>query len=204
MAKDKKAVLIYADWIHTFNLLNNEQAGKLVKHLFAYVNDENPTSEDKLVEIAFEPMKQALKRDLRKYEVIVEKRSQAGKISAERRKQEQTNSTNVEAVKQTPTNSTVNVNDNVNDNVIVINKKKEIPPNKEDLNNFFNLEGSPEEAENFFNYYASNGWRVGKNLMKDWKAAAKGWITRSKTYTNQTNGKQAVNNTQSRFDKFIG
>ena len=35
------------------------------------------------------------------------------------------------------------------------------------------------EAEKFFNYYESNGWRVGSNKMKDWQAAARGWLLRS-------------------------
>ena len=40
------------------------------------------------------------------------------------------------------------------------------------------------EAEKFFNYYEANGWRVGKNPMKNWKAAAAGWNTRAKEYGN--------------------
>jgi hypothetical protein len=32
--------------------------------------------------------------------------------------------------------------------------------------------------EAFWNYYESNGWRVGKGQMKDWKAAATGWNSR--------------------------
>ena len=30
-------------------------------------------------------------------------------------------------------------------------------------------------AEQFFDYYESNGWKVGKNSMKDWKAAVRTW-----------------------------
>ena len=33
-------------------------------------------------------------------------------------------------------------------------------------------------AANFFDYYQANGWRVGKNLMKDWEAAARNWKRR--------------------------
>jgi len=32
-----------------------------------------------------------------------------------------------------------------------------------------------QEAEKLFNYYESNGWRVGKNPMKDWKATVRYW-----------------------------
>lgn len=30
-------------------------------------------------------------------------------------------------------------------------------------------------AEQFFDYYESNGWKVGKNSMKDWKASVRTW-----------------------------
>lgn len=39
-------------------------------------------------------------------------------------------------------------------------------------------------AEHFFNYYESNGWMVGRNKMKDWKATIKNWI--AKDYNQQT------------------
>lgn len=31
------------------------------------------------------------------------------------------------------------------------------------------------DPEHFFDYYQSNGWKVGKNPMKDWKAAVRSW-----------------------------
>ena len=33
--------------------------------------------------------------------------------------------------------------------------------------------------KNFFDFYQSNGWKVGKNKMKDWKAALRGWSRRN-------------------------
>lgn len=31
------------------------------------------------------------------------------------------------------------------------------------------------EAQRFMDYYTANGWKVGRNAMKDWKAAARNW-----------------------------
>ena len=31
------------------------------------------------------------------------------------------------------------------------------------------------DASQFYDYYESNGWKVGKNSMKDWKAAVRTW-----------------------------
>ena len=52
-----------------------------------------------------------------------------------------------------------------------------------DVQNYFlekteNRQLSGTEGIKFHAYYESNGWKVGKNKMKDWKAAARGWITR--------------------------
>ena len=119
MAENKKSFVLYSDQRSLIDLLSDEQAGKLLKHIFAYVNDENPVTDDRLMLIAFEPIKQQLKRDLVRWENTKESRSKAGKASAESRKQQSlTNSTYVNSVQQTSTNSTVNVNDNVNENVI--------------------------------------------------------------------------------------
>lgn len=38
------------------------------------------------------------------------------------------------------------------------------------------------EADKFFNYYESNGWQVGKNKMKNWKAAAKNWMANASKF----------------------
>lgn len=70
MAKEKKGFILYCDIIHTIEKLSDEQAGKLFKHILKYVNDQEPIAEDIITEIAFEPIKQSLKRDLQKYEGI--------------------------------------------------------------------------------------------------------------------------------------
>ena len=42
------------------------------------------------------------------------------------------------------------------------------------------------DCERFFNYYESNGWKVGRNSMKDWKATARNW-NRNNDNNNQLN-----------------
>jgi len=90
MAENKKGFLLYCDLIHTVEKLDNEQAGKLFKHILEYVNDLNPITEDLLTQVCFEPIKQSLKRDLKKWEKQHEQRIAAGKKSAQVRKQNST------------------------------------------------------------------------------------------------------------------
>jgi len=67
MAVGKKKVIVYTDWINQFKDLTDEEAGKLIKHFFEYVNDLNPSS-DRLIELLFNPIKATLKRDLEAWE----------------------------------------------------------------------------------------------------------------------------------------
>jgi hypothetical protein len=70
MATEKNSFLLYCDTIHTIEKLSDVDAGQLLKHILRYVNDKEPVTENALVEIAFEPIRQSLKRDLVKYENI--------------------------------------------------------------------------------------------------------------------------------------
>ena len=130
MATDKKGFILYADLIHTVNQLPSDKAGDLFKHILSYVNDKHPVTEDVLIKIAFEPIKQQLKRDLDKWETTIEGRSKAGKASAEARRlkkeQDLTNSTSVKSVEQVSTNSTVSVNGNVTVKVNDILERKKV------------------------------------------------------------------------------
>jgi hypothetical protein len=86
MAENKKSFILYCDWIHTVEKLDDEQAGKLFKHLLRYVNDLDPVPDDKLIDIAFEPIRQQLKRDLQKYQAIVERNQKNGQKGGRPRK----------------------------------------------------------------------------------------------------------------------
>lgn len=78
MAEDKKSFILYADFIDTFEDLEDDEAGRLIKHILRYVNDRNPVTEEKIVKVAFGPIKRQLKRDLKKYEGSIEVKKENG------------------------------------------------------------------------------------------------------------------------------
>jgi hypothetical protein len=49
------------------------------------------------------------------------------------------------------------------------------PPNLSDVKSYCLERNNLVDAEKWFNHYTSNGWMVGKNKMKDWKAAVRTW-----------------------------
>ena len=139
MAENKKSFILYADQMEHFEDLTNEEAGQLIKHIFRYVNDTNPEAPDRLTQIAFNPIKQQLKRDLVSYETKKDERSKSGilgnlkkhnldlydevignKISLEQAQETAKDRKAPHSGKSTA-NTAVNVNDNVNDNDIKVN-----------------------------------------------------------------------------------
>jgi hypothetical protein len=74
-------------------------------------------------------------------------------------------------------------------------QKRFIQPELDELKTYFLENRSTAlEAEKFYSYYMANGWKVGRNPMKDWKHAVSGWIKRSSDFTSKTsnNGTQTA------------
>ena len=70
-------------------------------------------------------------------------------------------------------------------NSITAKRKKFTKPTKTSLNKYFGELGDKDNNSiMFYNYYESNGWKVGRNPMKCWKSAAQNWFKRSQKHTN--------------------
>lgn len=54
-------------------------------------------------------------------------------------------------------------------------RKRFVKPTLSEIEQYCIERNNNVNAEQFFDYYESNGWRVGKNSMKDWKAAVRTW-----------------------------
>ena len=184
MATDKKSFLLYCDIIHTVEQLTDEQAGDLFKHILRYVNDLNPQSDSVITKIAFEPIRQALKRDLDKYESIRKRNSDNARM-----RWDATASSGIP-------NDTKNADsDIVIDSGIDIDIKKQRvvfeKPTLLELKTYMLEIGMADVSEKWFDYYESNGWLVGKNKMKNWKAAVRTW--KNNNLTNNVTSPQVIN-----------
>ena len=77
---DKTNFILYKDSKATINLLSDEQAGKLFKAIFNYVEDRTElVSDDIALMITFTQIKAQLERDLKKYKNIVKRNQDNGK-----------------------------------------------------------------------------------------------------------------------------
>lgn len=121
MAEGKKKVIVYTDWIEQFKDLTDEEAGRLIKHFFNYVNDLNPVS-DRLTELLFNPIKATLKRDLESWKNKQQTNKENGAKGGRPKKNIETenNQNNPVGFLETQNNpekgDSVNVSVNVNNN----------------------------------------------------------------------------------------
>ena len=85
---------------------------------------------------------------------------------------------NADSVKLVPNNTNISNNtDNNNKDLIIIEKtqKKFVKPTTEEIQAYCKEIRANINAEQFYDYYESKGWMIGKNKMKDWKAAVRTW-----------------------------
>ena len=76
-------------------------------------------------------------------------------------------------------NRAYNVDSDVMRNVTP-KKKRFIKPTLQQLNDYRLEKNLIVDNDKFMDYYESNGWKVGKNAMKDWKAAMRNWARNNK------------------------
>ena len=61
--------------------------------------------------------------------------------------------------------------------------KRFIPPTVDEVMEYCQERGNAIDPQRFVDHYTSNGWMVGKNKMKDWKAAVRTWEQKERQYT---------------------
>lgn len=76
-------------------------------------------------------------------------------------------------------NNTINNTINNPSNNIDVKKEKFKKPSIEELIDFCNQNLLNVDPKHFIDFYNSNGWKVGKNSMKDWQATARNWHRRN-------------------------
>lgn len=80
------------------------------------------------------------------------------------------------------------------------NIKRFTPPTYEQVSTYCKERNNTVDAERFYDFYESKGWMVGKNKMKDWKAAVRNWERSSKQETKPAKQNQFHNFDERNYD----
>lgn len=105
------------------------------------------------------------------------------RISDERKQKKLTQSRNLEEIlkKSTPEieielEKEIKIEKEIDSSASTTTKRKRFEkPTLSEIEQYCIERNNNVNAEQFFDYYESNGWKVGKNSMKDWKAAVRTW-----------------------------
>lgn len=195
MAEGKKSFQLYTDLIELVNGSNkhnveiepmtNEEAGMLFKWILEYVNDLHP-SVPKEIRFAVVQVKKQLDEDLERWKDICKKNTENINKRWHRNENEsiRPNTTVYDSI-PTDTKNTDKDKDKDKDilkeNTTIGSIKEKstqsrfIPPTLEEIQTYVLEKNYNIDSERFFDFYQSKGWMVGKNKMKDWKAAVRNW-----------------------------
>lgn len=226
----KNSFVLYTDYIEQVQLLNDQQAGQLFRAILNYATGKNLPDLDGMTTMAFSFIRTRMDRDAAEYQKTVEARSKAGKLGGRPRKsqimeiheedektegcfemQEKAKKANGFFDKQTEAKKPDNVLVLDND----IDKKKDtnvskektsrfLPPTREEVSTYCQEKGYTVDADRFVDFYESKGWYVGKNKMKDWKAAVRNWARSQRQELTAKGTAKPSQQGKTRFHNFEG
>ena len=189
MAKDPAVLFYTSDFLTGVRRMNYEQVGKYItllcmQHQYGSLTEKDMMhicgTYDEDIWVKFE------KTDAGFINKRMHEEAEKRKRYSESRRNNKLNSTKKQDMINISSSYDKHM-ENENENEIVIRNKIQkgkgfVKPELFQVQNYFEEVGALPEAEGFFNYYESNGWKVGKNPMKDWQAASRNWIKNSKNY----------------------
>ena len=209
----KESIVIYARQRMALKRLTDAQRGVLLDALLTYAGGEEPTFTDGMVMVAFDFFRTQIDIDRAKYDEVCEKRREAGRNGGLAKKANATKCYQMQAnndkTKHDNDNNNDNENENVNDNVVIVPTAQQPPQRKtakfvkptiEEIRAYTTAKHYTFDAEAFFAYYESNGWKVGRNPMKDWRMACTTWQKKQNERNNNGNNQhptdeQVIRNT---------
>lgn len=192
MKRISKSFPMYLDYFKAVNKLPDEQAGQLFKAILEYANTSKEPELDGSLYAVFAIMQNQLDRDTEKYNKKCERLQQngakGGRPSAgEKPNQDEKKPNGYFEKPKKPDTDTVTVTETETDTDTVTDsnigsmavkppaRARFSPPSVEEVKAYCSENGYAVDAQRFVDYYTSNGWKVGKNPMKDWKAAVRTW-----------------------------
>ena len=197
-----KALMIPFDKFVILDILPPEQYKNTLTKMRKYVeHGEEPEGLEPMEQMAFESLRAFMNENIKTYQRTIEANRQNGRKGGRPRKAKETdgfsekptethrepNETHknqstkykVQSTKYKDSIESIEIDASASPSPRA--SKRFSPPGLEEIEAYFAEKGgTAAQAERFRDFYESNGWKVGKNPMKSWKAAASGWMSRDK------------------------
>ena len=201
----KPGVMFYFDIRPCIRRLNLEEKGILFEAILDYGEFGTIPDVDGTVGVAWDFIQQRLDRDTGRYDEKVEQTKYAvyvreakkkdiklppfekWRLLSESEREQMLSDDNERYPTTTTTSTTTSTSTPTTTSTIESMADKPpkhtrfSPPSVDDVRAYCSLHGYNVDAERFVDFYTSNGWKVGRNPMKDWKAAVRTWAKKEKS-----------------------
>lgn len=196
---------MYSAWERPMSKLTDEQLGKFIRiyYQMQLTGDTDVDSEDPMVDMMLEVVREQVTFDVRSYERKCEANRENGEKGGRPAKPEEPNKTQQNPTKPNSrdSDSDTEIDSEIEPEIGIDSerlrsgesKKRFRPPTVEEVEAYCFERNNKVDAERFVDYYTANGWKVGKNPMKDWKAAVRNWERKDPpdNVVSMTKGQQA-------------
>lgn len=185
MARPKQETLVlFPDILNITRKFTDAQFGALMRAAFSYrFGGELYAGDDAAVDVAF----QVIAGQVDRYNVVCAvnagNRKNPDADSGTELQEMQGNSRESQETPENPphTHTHSHIHNGVGDTAAEPpTRKRFVPPTVQDVADYCRGEGYTVDAGRFVDYYTANGWRVGKNPMRNWRAAVRTWASKEK------------------------
>ena len=163
-----KYLKVYYNMTPAIEKLSDAEAGRLIKGALKYGSLGEPPvfsgSERFIWPLFMEQIDEESENHMKR--CLINKEN--AKKKANRNESDQIAPNRTESLSRKESSKEKNINNNNP-------TRRFIPPTVEEVEAYCRERNNDIDAQHFVDYYASNGWRVGKNPMKDWKATVRNW-----------------------------
>lgn len=199
MAKKQETLTLFPEVLVATRKLTNEQFGILMRAVFEYrFSGTEYSSDDPAIDTAF----QFVASQIDRYRDICVTKAKAARDRWEALRAEEIDAkgtdecTSIQKVQSdapihsshlqsfpVPSDSKESMADKPP------SRKRFIPPTVDEVKEYCMEKGYAVDPQRFVDYYTSNGWKVGKNPMKDWKAAVRTWNGKEQSHNGKAEPK---------------
>lgn len=173
----KPGMIIYREELAMLLVMDERDAGEAIRLLARrFLFGDDPETENRKVDDFLCLAVPKLDKDIATYEAKVSAGQTGGKQSASKRQAEaKQKPSTIEALPKQKATEQEQEQGTIEQGTIEHMVRRFTPPTLEEVKEYCRARHNNVSAERFIDHYSSNGWKVGRSSMKDWKAAVRNW-----------------------------
>lgn len=220
MSEDRESFVFHKDWYYAIKKRSPQLRIEIYDAIMEKVFEGTQKELSEVASVVMDLILPQIDRDTAKWLDIKAKRRESGRQGGLAKQANATKSYQMVAndskskqnVANLPVSVCVSDSVSVENDIVLLEEKKDtdvsvkkeskrfVKPTVEEIKAYIFEKGYTFDAEAFFAFYESNGWKVGRNPMKNWKMACTTW---AKNNRNNNNGYGRAKTNSDAFDESV-